>query len=158
MTIALTGHRPNKLLYEWDGKGPISDAIFMILCQIIEERKPTKGISGMALGADMLWAEALIEKEVPFIAAIPCKGQEKMWPKKSQWRYNEILSSPLCTKFIVSDGGYSPYKMQKRNEWMVDNCDLLIGVHDGSNGGTYNCIQYAKGKVETIIINPKSLI
>jgi uncharacterized phage-like protein YoqJ len=34
--------------------------------------------------------------------------------------------------------------LQKRNEWMVDHCDLLIAVWDGSEGGTANCVRYAR--------------
>jgi uncharacterized phage-like protein YoqJ len=34
--------------------------------------------------------------------------------------------------------------MQIRNEWMVDRCDKLIAVWDGSKGGTGNCVDYAK--------------
>jgi len=51
---------------------------------------------------------------------------------------------------------YSIDKMQKRNEWMVDNCDLLIAVwNEDKSGGTYNCIQYAKSvNKEVIYVNP----
>ncbi len=45
--------------------------------------------------------------------------------------------------------------MQKRNEWMVDNCDMLVAVWDGTDGGTYNCIDYAKRmKKPRILIDP----
>ena len=48
--------------------------------------------------------------------------------------------------------------MQKRNEEMVDRCDLLIGVWDGSKGGTYNCINYAIDHGREIVrINPTEL-
>ena len=33
--------------------------------------------------------------------------------------------------------------MQARNEWMTDNCDLLLTLYDGSASGTGNCIRYA---------------
>lgn len=47
--------------------------------------------------------------------------------------------------------------MQKRNEWMVDNCDILIAVWDKSPGGTKNCVDYAESKKKQIIyINPKN--
>jgi len=43
------------------------------------------------------------------------------------------------------------------NEWMVDNSSILIAIYDGSkNGGTFNCIEYAKNKgKEIIVIDPK---
>jgi len=53
---------------------------------------------------------------------------------------------------------YYPAKMQKRNEYMVDNSNIVIAVWDGTKGGTYNCVKYAEklGK-EVIIINPKEI-
>ncbi len=48
--------------------------------------------------------------------------------------------------------------MDKRNKWMVDNCDLLIAVWNGTSGGTANCVNYAKSiNKQIIIINPNSL-
>ena len=55
-------------------------------------------------------------------------------------------------------GGYSVFKMQLRNEWMVDHCDKLIAIfnQDETSGGTFNCVQYARSKNKDIIfINPK---
>lgn len=48
---------------------------------------------------------------------------------------------------VVSDGEYAVWKMQTRNEAMVDAADELWALWDGSSGGTKNCIDYAKGKV-----------
>ena len=47
---------------------------------------------------------------------------------------------------------YHPAKMQKRNEFMVDNCDILIALWNGTSGGTKNCINYAKKKENVQII------
>jgi uncharacterized phage-like protein YoqJ len=45
--------------------------------------------------------------------------------------------------------------MQKRNEYMVDKCDKLLAVWNGTTGGTHNCIKYAKSKgKEIILLNP----
>jgi uncharacterized phage-like protein YoqJ len=81
------------------------------------------------------------------IAAVPFEGQEKKWPKSSQDLYNEILAYPKCVKKIVCEGGYEVWKMQKRNEWMVDNADYLVAVWDNSEGGTANCVRYARKKL-----------
>lgn len=33
--------------------------------------------------------------------------------------------------------------MQIRNEWMVDNSDIIFSMYNGDKvGGTYNCIKY----------------
>jgi len=112
----------------------------------------------MALGIDTLFAKIAIRLNWPFIAAIPCIGQEKIWPNKSKDIYREILANPLCTRYLVSETGYNNIVMQKRNKWMVDNCDLLIAIWDGTSGGTANCVKYAQSiGIDIRIIDPKTL-
>lgn len=111
----------------------------------------------MALGVDQIAASAAIELDIPFIAAVPFLGQEKMWPTQSQDFYNLLISAAEDV-VIVCDGDYSPQKMQTRNKWMVDKCDVLIAVFDGTPGGTKNCVDYAISKEKEIIkINPDDL-
>lgn len=156
MRIAVTGHRPNKLNNEYNLNGPMSLWIKKKLYEVIEAEKPTQIISGMALGVDTIWALSAIEHKIPLLAAIPFEGQEKIWPQESKDLFNYILNHPETTKYIVSEGVYAPYKMQIRNKWMVDNCDVLVGVFDGTAGGTKNCVTYANSvNKKTIIIDPK---
>ena len=155
MKIAITGHRPKSLNNEYDGTGPMSIWIKKEINKVLDKQGPTMLISGMALGVDMLFAEIAIERELDLLAAIPCKGQEKVWTKKSQDRYNKILSYDNCSKVYVNEN-YSVWAMQKRNEYMVDKSNLLIACWDGTVGGTCNAVQYAKKVNKEIIrINPQ---
>lgn len=149
LIVSGTGHRPDKL-------GGYSDEAFEKLVKIAESGlkriKVTEVISGMALGWDMALAQAAINLGIPFRAAIPFKGQELMWIKKSQDYYNELLSK-ATEVVIVCEGGYSASKMQIRNEWMVNNSDVVYAMYNGDKfGGTYNCVTYAE-KQNKIIIN-----
>jgi uncharacterized phage-like protein YoqJ len=45
---------------------------------------------------------------------------------------------------VTSGGGYASYKMQRRNEMMTDSVDKMVGVWDGTSGGTANCVRYIK--------------
>lgn len=140
MILAATGHRPNKLGgYSVD----VDNRLRHLARLALVEYKPECVISGMALGWDMAWAEAAIEIGVPFVAAIPFAGQESAWPALSQCRYNRILSY-ATNSVIVCDGAYAAWKMQKRNQWMVDNSQGLVALWDGTAGGTANCVNYAK--------------
>jgi len=96
----------------------------------------------MALGVDTWAAETCVELGIPFIAALPCDGWGENWPLPSQERYRALLNKAKEIH-VVSAGPYKPWKMQRRNEWMVDHCSLLLSVHDGSAGGTFNCLEYA---------------
>lgn len=154
MIIAFTGSRPNKL-----GGYKTPNPIFNKVCKGIEkyliELQPEKIISGMAQGTDIWAAKIAVKLKIPFIAAIPFIGQESIWPASSQEEYHSLLKL-AAKQVIVSKGTYSAEKMQVRNQWMVDNSDLLIAVWDGSSGGTANCVKYAKSKNKTImVIDPK---
>lgn len=162
MKIAITGHRPNKLGNDYN----LTSSLIMKIKKEIQEQlriitwgfeQPLTLITGMALGIDTLFALIAIEYKIPFIAAIPCAGQASMWPAKSKQTYFDIVEHPLCTKYWVSTLPYNPRLMQLRNEWMVDNCDILIAVWDGTSGGTGNCVKYADGKKEIVRIDPTKL-
>lgn len=142
VVFAATGHRPQKL----GGFGPeVDDRLRRLAFWFFESNRPDRVISGMALGWDMAWAEAAIKMGIPVIAAVPFAGQESAWPGASQVRYRSILA--LCeSTTIVCDGGYAAWKMQKRNQWMVDSSDWLIALWDGTSGGTANCVNYAASK------------
>lgn len=151
--IAFTGHRPNKL-YGYDlGNEGNTNLKERIKAQLIE-LNPKGCISGMALGVDTLGAMACNELGIKWSAAIPFKGQECRWPMESQKHYYQLLDTAHSVH-VISEGGYSANKMQIRNQWMVDNCNVLLAVWNGSNGGTGNCVAYANsiGKT-TIKLNP----
>lgn len=151
MIAAVTGHRPNKLGGEYDLKGPITIRIREELFKWLDENKPDKIISGMALGVDQIWALCGVRRNIPMLAALPCKGQEKVWPEKSQYLYNYILRYTLVESKYISSEGYTESCMQERNKWMVDNCDVLVAVWDGSPGGTANCVEYARSIGKKIV-------
>ena len=140
MIVAGTGHRPNKLGGYTRGA---RTRLFTTAIKSLEHLQPTKLISGMALGWDQALARACVELNIPFIAAVPFAGQETVWPAASQREYRELCDA-ASDFIIVSPGGYSAAKMQIRNEWMVDHCDRVLALWDGSPGGTRNCVDYAK--------------
>ena len=141
-TYAGTGHRPDKL----GGYTPRAFGNLVIVARqwMKDLNDPNLCIiSGMALGWDQALAQAAVLLNVPFIAAVPFEGQQSKWPQASRVQYAKLLEKAESIH-VVSDGGYSPYKMQKRNEWMVDQADGVVAMFNGSQGGTYNCIEYAE--------------
>lgn len=146
--ICGTGHRPNKL---GGYSNKIFDNLTIIAMNWLIQNKPIQVISGMALGWDQALAQAAINLEIPLLAAIPCYYQEIKWPKQSQALYYELISQAF-KKILVTTSIYNNSCMQIRNEWMVNNSDLVLAYWDGTEGGTANCIKYAN-KVEKPIIN-----
>lgn len=106
----------------------------------------------MALGVDILWALEALELDFKLVAAVPFIGQESRWPRDSRDVYNKILEHKNVKRYVVFDGAYAPWKMQGRNQWMVDNCTKLVAVWNGDqSGGTYNCVKYAQSIDKPII-------
>lgn len=147
MIIAGTGHRPNKL-------GGYSNDAFNNLVQIAQKQllilKPEYVISGMALGWDQALAMASNLSSIEFDAYIPFSGQANAWPYPSQKRYEWLLNRAR-NKIYICEPGYAAWKMQKRNEAMVDACDTILAMYNGTSGGTANCIRYAQQQNKTII-------
>lgn len=168
MIITVTGHRPKKLGNAYDVYAPININIAkkmreFILRQWKEHKEPIHLISGMAIGVDTLWALVALKlkKELPnyitLECAIPCLHQESRWSKADQDRYQSILESADKVTF-VSKESYRLELMQLRNEYMVDQADIVFAVWDGSRGGTGNCVQYAKEQHRPIYqLHPQTL-
>lgn len=148
MIICGSGHRPSKL-------GGYSEEIFQDLVRLastwlgqnFEEVETV--ISGMALGWDQALGQAVLDlKEwVNFrlVAAVPFKGQESRWPAESRNRYDYLLHEADEVVYVCQEG-YAAWKMQRRNEWMVEHSDLVLALWDGSSGGTANCVRYAESR------------
>lgn len=96
----------------------------------------------MALGWDTAWAIAAIRNKVPLTVAIPFLGQEQHWPPAAQEQYRVILDAADIVE-LVGSTDYSPQVMHARNRWMVDRCEAVVSLWDGSPGGTENCVRYA---------------
>ncbi|RWE37428.1 SLOG family protein [Mesorhizobium sp.] len=147
MIIAATGHRPPKL----GGYGQdVRRELFNLAMDYLEAERPASVISGMALGWDQAFALAAVMCGIPLTAAVPFEGQHLRWPADSQRRF-ELLLSEATTVHIVSDIP-GDRAMQKRNEWMVDQANKMCALWDGSWGGTFNCLRYAK-KVQRPVDN-----
>lgn len=164
-TACFTGHRP-KYLESYNPRSPKNNAMLLELRKIIIDHIENKDVSifitGMALGIDM-WAARIVlalrgkYPHLQLVAAIPCKNQEKKWLKHSQDEWQSIIDKCDHVHY-VSEEEYTPWCMNIRNEWMVNNSDYVIGVHDGSKGGTFNCIEYARRQGKEITrLNPHTL-
>lgn len=164
MRIAATGHRPDKLGGAYNIMHPVNITmgrrmreVILVLSGYDFEKENFQNddvftiISGMALGVDTIWALVALKlkRQYPWKfrleCAIPCVGQEERWREEDKKRYKQILNQADEVVY-VTETAYTPNCMQLRNQYMVDTCDYLYGVWDGSSGGTKNCLDYAKSK------------
>jgi len=100
---------------------------------------------GMALGFDSVCFNALVELRkkyvVKIIACLPCAEQDKLWNRQQKKQYQENLKAADETKII--NYKYTPDCMRKRNEYMVDDADIIYAYIYKSTGGAYGTVKYA---------------
>ncbi len=155
--VCVTGHRPPRI-GGYDPTNPLRQWVKDQLVQAMDEIRPNVAYTGMALGTDQVFAEICIERKIPFIAVLPFKGQDNKWPKESQFIYWRLVHQAREI-ITVCEPGYAAWKLQRRNERMIEEIETdgtVIAVWDGSIGGTANCLTYAKQLRRTIHrIDPK---
>ena len=150
-TIAVTGHRPPRF-GGYDERS--NDTIIAVkrspeqVVDLLVEAGAETFISGVALGVDTWAAEAVLgwkkrHPQIRLMCAVPHENVEVKWPPASQTRFHSILKR-ADRVVLVSKGDYSPEKLLKRNEWMIDHADGLLAVWDGSPGGTAHTVHYAE--------------
>ncbi len=146
MILAITGHRPFPKLGGYKIPNPIYTEVICGLQKMLIELKPDKTLSGMALGVDQWAAGVCMSMNIPYNAIIPFIGQESIWPSQAQLDYQALLNGADKVKYLFSGKPTTKQQagmlLQQRNEWMVDHCDAVLAVWDGTSGGTANCIKY----------------
>lgn len=143
MILCGSGHRPQKFVtpdYSWD---EVCHDMWHLAYSALEKLpRETIIISGMAVGWDMELCCVAQYLHIPVWAYVPFRGQESKWGNWSKERYHKLLDK--CEKVVIcSEGGYYPWKMQVRNECMVNDSDVVLALWNGESGGTGNCIKYA---------------
>ncbi len=145
-----TGHRPDKLPWGTDESDPRCMALKERLATALEAvyREGARHfICGMARGADLYFAEAVLElrKRRPGVTlecARPCESQAQSWPPEEQERYQSILAQ--CDYETLVQHHYDRFCMMRRNRYMVDHAAHILTVYNGvPQGGTAQTLLYA---------------
>lgn len=174
LKVAFTGHRPEKLGgYDFNNINnlKIMSALYKSTKSILETKfHDFKFICGGAIGVDQmgvfivdkLRTNQFKDKNIKIEIAVPFKNQSNNWftsedvnRYKNQLKIaDEVTYIDTLSDYKISgceENVYHVAKLQKRNEYMIDKCDILIAVWNGSKSGTKNCIDYAKKKNKEII-------
>lgn len=140
MIVMTTGHRPQRL----QGKEKeISEWYAATLASL----QPEVCISGMAAGADTLFALAAIDAG----RILWCYYPYLRPSHDGQEEYIREYASKRWAAFKT----FSRESYSIRDKAMVDDSDVVLAVYDGKPaGGTYATIEYAKSKGKQIIYFP----
>ena len=113
----------------------------------------TRFLCGMAVGFDMKAAQAVLalkeRYDIELVACLPCTNQSERFSARSKELYDRILEK--CDEIVVLDREYKAGCMQRRDRYMVDNCDVLVSFLRKNSGGTYYTVNYARKNNKKII-------
>ena len=143
-TCCFTGHRelPEEQLPQ------LKQALFKVIVRLASQGV-TRFACGGALGFDTLAAQmVLMVKEafpqIELLLILPCKTQEKYWPKEDQEIYREILARADRVVFVSET--YIQGCMQKRNRLLVEGSSVCVCYCTKKQGGTFYTVRYARQK------------
>lgn len=165
MRVVITGHRPNKLPGKYNWAHRENARIIKWMTDQLRSLNPGTGIitgcTGMALGVDQMFAFVCQSVAIPYIAFIPCRQQERMWPAHAQEDYKNFLKKASEIR-QVHDGPYYNGCMQARNlamrDWALEEKgSILLAVWNGSPGGTGNMVKACGGKMDIIYYDQELL-
>lgn len=152
--VAITGHRPKKLLWNYEEDHP-SCVEFKSILAIEIDKLINQGydtfMSGMAEGIDMIFSEMILGfkamyPHIKHVCVIPFEQQHVKWHPSMQERYFEVLSR--SDDVITMYYRYHKDCYKERNQYLVDNADYIIAVQNSNDrsSGTLMTINMAKRK------------
>lgn len=159
---AFTGHRPSKYPYlaqeNSEAYRRMEAEVLSLILKLAKDGY-SHFICGGALGADMLCEKQVlalkaIRPHVTLELALPCPEHSAVWPESDKQALEQIAEEADIITTVCPI--YTQFCMNERNKYMVERCDTLVAIYDGTRGGTQNTLNMAldAGRHGTII-SPK---
>ena len=151
MKIGITGHQ------NLDNQDWVKAEIIRILqC----DESPLLGISSLAVGADQLFAQAVIECGGQLEAIIPFAKYDEVFKDAGRAEYRRLLAL-ASKKDVLPDSDSNEASYLAAGKRVADLADLLIAVWNGKPaagiGGTGDIVEYALHAGKRIVhLNPEN--
>lgn len=143
-TVALTGHRRTGSPV-W-----VADELHRVLAKLTGTYGTTVAISGLALGADTLWAQAALNAGLELWAYSPGTWQANSWAPSDRQVRVELLNR--ASRVVELAGPYTVNALFERNRLMVQAADAVVAVYQpGRTGGTAWTFEHAKKTGKSVI-------
>ena len=165
-TVALTGHRPDRLA-GYDMSHPFYRVLHQELSSRVQallgQHQQLELRSGLALGADTIWAQVGLQLReqhpgrIRIAGYLPFPDQAGRWPKSSRDTWAQIRHD-LDREHICAES-YSASVMHRRNAVLIQDADLLLALWDGKpTGGTAGTVRLARAQNTLIqVIDPEQI-
>lgn len=153
MRIGITGHQRLKEPSSWQWVSSELDNLLNHLAS------PLIGITSLAIGADQLFANAVLQHGGSLEAIIPFAGYENTFSEgHNKQEYTRLLNSASKVEILEKHGSNEEAYLEAGKR-MIDLSDILVAVWDGKPaaglGGTGDAVNYALQKQRKVIhLNP----
>jgi hypothetical protein len=153
MKFGITGHQHLKDPSAWKWVDVQID------CLLSKQNAIPEGLTSLAIGADSLFAEAILRHNGSLYVIVPFEGYESKFSEGAdREKYFKLLEKATYTK-ILRKSGSDEEAYLKAGERIVDMADMLVAVWDGKPaaglGGTADIVEYATQRHKPILhLNP----
>ncbi|MEV5211364.1 hypothetical protein AB0K35_28210 [Micromonospora sp. NPDC053740] len=172
-TVMVTGHRPQHLrpdsLHVW-----VRSELDRLALKLRDVHGMTCGISGMAIGADLWWADSLVKAAVPFVAHIPFPQQPDPWRESNpeavaEWHRLRALAASVVPYGDLAGLAEHARKrvavklLHERNDGMLNataqanGAVVAVWCPSKRDGGTFSALKKAhRAGRPVILVNPEA--
>jgi hypothetical protein len=152
-TVMVTGHRPQHL--DPDVRPWVRSELDRLAEKLRGECGADVGVSGMAIGADLWWADSVVRAGLRLWAHVPFPQQPDKWGSEDRAEWERLCR--VARKLKTYGGRYDVRTLHARNDGMIEVSSAAIAVWLPSKvtGGTASAVQKLdKAGVPVIHVNP----
>lgn len=122
--VMVTGHRPQHLspgVRLW-----VRTELRRLALKLRNEHGTNTGISGMAIGADLWWADAVVKAGLKLWAHVPFPQQSDKWRDEDRAEWERLCRKAWRLK--TYGGRYDVKTLHARNDGMITETERLDGA------------------------------
>jgi len=152
MKIGITGHQRISDPSTWPW---VRNAIV----EQLENAESLTGISSLAIGADQLFAQCVLEASGTLIAIIPFPDYERTFKQSDEKQKYINLKNQAAKVQILPDISDDQQSYLDAGKLVIELCEVLLAVWDGKpakgKGGTGDAVNFAISTGRLVVhINP----
>ncbi|MGH9003397.1 MAG: RNase H family protein, partial [Acidimicrobiia bacterium] len=163
--LAVFGHRPPELGGYDDN--PVARAIQDRIGEILAAKRKLhpdlQVVSGLALGAETLGAEAALEAGVPLVVIQPFPDPDAVWPRASRDRYARVVGDAASRLLLERATPDSKSKvaaaLSRRDAWLARQVDEALVVWDGRDPALGKLVRSLEDRLgdDVWVLNPEEV-
>ncbi len=139
--LLVTGERPPGL-GGYDRDNPLArgaqEWLLALLGVQLGEHRDLHVLTGLALGAEQLAAEAALTAGVPFTAVLPFPDPDRKWPAASRRRYRDLLEGAagrvVLARASPASAAAAGAALGRRDDWLARQAHQAAVIWNGEPG------------------------